>query len=321
LSARASNFSSVKIPEAPHLRVEQDSPLSRCTTWRIGGPADFLVRTANTGDLIAAVRWAREEGMPVTLIGGGSNLLVDDGGIRGLVVVSKAPGERSVDLVQWEDRGDDVRLTVGAQAPLSWVGRFASERGWAGMDWGVGLPGTIGGATVNNAGAHGTEMKDHLESVTVLRLDGSIEQHDRTWLNPTYRNTTIKAMARPRACVVLGTTMRLPKGETEELVRLADEHAAFRKETQPTGACGGSTFANPEGDFAGRLLEAADLKGYAIGPISFSTKHTNFIINAGGGTAEQVRELIAYGRSVVLERFGVELEREIEYVGDSAETE
>ena len=113
MSARASNFSSVKIPEAPHLRVEQDSPLSRCTTWRIGGPADFLVRTANPDDLIAAVRWAREEGMPVTLIGGGSNLLVDDGGIRGLVVVSKAPGERSGDLVQWEDFGDDVRKVGG----------------------------------------------------------------------------------------------------------------------------------------------------------------------------------------------------------------
>jgi UDP-N-acetylmuramate dehydrogenase len=269
--------------------------------------------------MIAAVRWARDQGLPVTVIGGGSNLLISDNGVRGLVIVSKVSGERSSDLVDWEDLGDAVLLTVGAQAPLSWVGRLASERGWAGMDWGVGLPGTIGGATVNNAGAHGTEQKDHLESIRVLRMDGTVELHDRAWLNPTYRDTTIKSMPRPRDYVVLAATMRLPKGNTAELVQLADEHAAYRKATQPTGACGGSTFANPEGDFAGRLLEVAGLKGYGIGPISYSTKHTNFIINGGGGTSEQVRELIAHGQTVVKERFGVELEREIEFIGDFAE--
>ena len=319
MSTRAPNFTDIQIPDARHLRVEQDSPLSRATTWRIGGPADFLVRVGNSAEMTAAVRWARDEGLPVTVIGGGSNLLISDSGVRGLVIVSKVSGERSGDLVHWQDVGDEVLLTVGAQAPLSWVGRHASERGWAGMDWGVGLPGTIGGATVNNAGAHGTELKDHLESITVLRMDGTIETHDRAWLNPTYRNTTIKALARPRDYVLLDATMRLPKAETPELVRLADEHAAYRKATQPTGACGGSTFANPAGDFAGRLLEVADLKGYAIGPISFSRKHTNFIINSGGGTAEQVRELIEYGQSVVRQQFGIDLEREIEFIGDFAE--
>jgi UDP-N-acetylmuramate dehydrogenase len=306
----------IQIPDAPHLRVERDSPLSRTATWRIGGPADFLTRASTTEDLIAAVLWAESEGLPVTLIGGGSNLLISDAGLRGLVIVSKVPGERSTGLVAWDDQGDSVVLTAGAQAPLSWVGRFASERGWAGMDWGVGLPGTIGGATVNNAGAHGTEMKDHLESVTVLRLNGEIQRHDRAWMNPTYRNSTIKAMPRPRPAIVLSATMRLPKADPADLVRLSDEHAAYRKATQPTGACAGSTFANPDGDFAGRLIEAAGLKGYAIGPVSFSTKHANFIVNAGGGTAAQVRELIEHGRSVVRQRFGIELEREIEYVGD-----
>ena len=321
MSTRTSNAPVIQIPDAPQLRVEQDSPLSRTTTWRIGGPADFLVRVGNAGDLIAAVRWGRDEGSPITVIGGGSNLLVADSGIRGLVIVSKVSGEKATSLVDWQDLGDEVLLTVGAQAPLSWVGRFASEHGWAGMDWGVGLPGTIGGATVNNAGAHGTEQKDHLESLRVLRLDGTIETHDRAWLNPTYRNTTIKSMERPRDYVVLDVIMRLPKGDTADLVRLADEHAAYRKATQPTGACGGSTFANPDGDFAGRLLEVAGLKGYAVGPVSFSEKHSNFIINAGGGTAEQVRELIAHGQAVVRDRFGVELHREIEYIGEMAGTE
>jgi UDP-N-acetylmuramate dehydrogenase len=309
----------VQIPEAPDLRVDRESPLSRCTTWRIGGPAEFTVRAGTAAEVVASVRWAASENLPVTLIGGGSNLLVSDSGLRGLVIISKTPGERAANLIDWQDLGDEVLLTAGAQAPLSWVGRFASERGWAGMDWGVGLPGTIGGATVNNAGAHGTEQKDNLESITVLRFDGEIEIHSRAWLNPTYRNTTIKAMSRPRASIVLDATMRLPKADSADLVRLADEHAAYRKATQPTGACAGSTFANPAGDFAGRLIEAAGLKGFAIGPVSYSTKHANFIVNAGGGTALQVHELIEHGRSVVREQFGIDLEREIEYLGSDLE--
>ena len=184
------------------------------------------------------------------------------------------------------------------------------------MDWGVGLPGTIGGATVNNAGAHGTEQKDHLESVTVRHDDGSIVIHPREWLEPAYRHTIIKASARPRPYIVLGVSLFLPKADQHELVRLADEHAAYRKETQPTGACAGSTFANPPGDFAGRLLEASGMKGFNVGPVAYSTKHSNFIVNSGGGTAEQVRELIATGKSEVRERFGVELITEIEDLGE-----
>ncbi len=313
----STDIAQITIPEAPHLKVERGTPLSRCTTWRIGGPAELLVRTGDPRDIIAAVQWASREGMPVTIIGGGSNLLIDDAGLRGLVIVSKVSGERSEALVSLEDESDSVLLTVAAQAPLSWVGRFASERGLAGMDWGVGLPGTIGGATVNNAGAHGTEQKDHLVSARVLTLDGEVREVDLEWLNPTYRMTRIKAMARPRGHLVLDVTMRLPRGDRDELVRLADEHAAYRKATQPTGACAGSTFANPPGDFSGRLLEVAGLKGFAVGPISFSTKHTNFIVNAGGGTAEQVRELIEHGHEVVREQFGVDLETEIEFLTDN----
>jgi UDP-N-acetylmuramate dehydrogenase len=306
----------ITIPDAEHLKVERGTPLSRCTTWRIGGPAELLVRTGTPDDIVGAVRWASSEGMPVTIIGGGSNLLIDDAGLRGLVIVSKVSGERSESLVTLVDEGDSALLSVGAQAPLSWVGRFASERGLAGMDWGVGLPGTIGGATVNNAGAHGTEQKDHLVSARVLMPDGEVREVDREWLNPTYRNTTIKAMARPRGHFVLEVTMRLPCGDRDGLLRLSGEHAAFRKATQPTGACGGSTFANQADDFSGRLLELAGLKGYAVGPVSFSTKHANFIVNSGGGTAAQVRELIAYGREVVRDRFGVHLETEIEFLSD-----
>lgn len=304
------------IPGHPHLVVLENSPMSLHTTWRIGGPADFLVRAPSPDDLIAAVAWARDEHLPVTVIGGGSNLLVGDRGIRGLVILARTPGERAERLLVVEDGGDHVLLRAGAQAPLSWVGRFCCERGWAGMEWAVGLPGTIGGATVNNAGAHGTEQKDHLVSVVVLNNEGEVQTVDREWLAPAYRYTTLKAAARPRPYHVLEVMLRLPKADPNDLVRLAEEHADYRRRTQPTGACAGSTFTNPPGDFAGRLLEAAGLKGFAVGAVSFSTKHSNFIVNAGGGTAAQVRELIATAQARVLERFGVRLEPEIEELGE-----
>ena len=309
-------MTSPEIPDRPHLKVMIDSPMSIHTTWRIGGPADVVVRTPEADDLIAVARWAKEQRLPLTVIGGGSNLLVADRGIRGAVALARVPGARSEKLVSVEDRVDFVLLTVGAQAPLSWVGRYASERGWAGLDWAVGLPGAVGGAAVNNAGAHGTEFKDALVAITVLNDQGEVERHDREWVAPRYRMTHIKEAPRPRPWHVVSVELRLERGSAAELSLLADEHAAYRKRTQPTGACAGSTFANPPGDFAGRLLEAAGMKGFAVGPVSFSTKHSNFIVNAGQGTASQVRELIETGRARVREAFGVELETEIEEIGE-----
>ncbi len=312
------NTDSIQIPGHPTLKMLRDAPMRLHTTWRIGGPADFLARAATPDDLIAAIAWGRDEGLPVTVIGGGSNLLVADTGIRGLVVLARTPGERATDLVDVKDQGDFVRLRVAAQAPLSWSGRYAAERGWSGMDWGVGLPGTIGGATVNNAGAHGTEQIDHLERVVVLNDAGEIEDKPAAWLEAAYRHTIVKAAPRPRPWTVLAAVMLLPKGDPVALVRLADEHAAFRKQTQPTGACAGSTFANPPGDFAGRLLEASGLKGFAVGGAAFSPKHANWIVNDGSATASDVRELIATAQMRVRERFGVELRREVEYLGDES---
>ncbi|MBL8128989.1 MAG: UDP-N-acetylmuramate dehydrogenase [Chloroflexia bacterium] len=286
------------------------------TTWRIGGPADYLVRASSPEDLLAAVAWARAEGLPVTVIGGGSNLLVADSGIRGVTILSRTTGERASGLIETQDLGDAVQMRVAAQAPLSWTGRYAAERGWSGLDWGVGLPGTIGGATVNNAGAHGTEQIDHLQQVVILTAEGDVVEQPAAWLQAAYRHTVIKAAERPRPWIVLAAVMVLPKGDPVELVRLADEHAAFRKATQPTGACAGSTFANPPGDFAGRLLEACGLKGFAVGGAMFSPKHANWIVNDGSATASDVRTLIATAQQRVLAEMGVELRREVEFLGD-----
>jgi UDP-N-acetylmuramate dehydrogenase len=304
------------IPAYPDLKLLPNSPMSNMTTWRIGGPADVAVRAGHPDQVVAALRWARDEGMPVTVIGGGSNLLVGDEGIRGLVIVARTPGERAEKLLSAEDLGDRVRVRVAAQAPLSWVGRYCCEHGWGGMDWGVGLPGAIGGATVNNAGAHGTEMKDHLETVEIALPDGAIEKHDRAWLQPTYRHTRLKDSSQPRGVAVTWVELLLPKGDPAALQQLADEYADYRHRTQPTGRCAGSTFTNPPDDFAGRLIEAAGLKNFVVGGVRFSTIHSNFIVNDGSGTAEQVLELIAHAQAVVLDRYGVRLETEIEPIGE-----
>ncbi|MCA9860418.1 MAG: UDP-N-acetylmuramate dehydrogenase [Thermomicrobiales bacterium] len=313
--SRTATAPSVQIPGHPDLKVLSNAPMSNMTTWRIGGPADFAVRAGHPDKVIAALQWAHDQNLPVTVIGGGSNLLVGDDGIRGLVIIARTPGERAGQLVSAEDLGAETRLRVAAQAPLSWVGRYCCDRGWAGMDWGVGLPGAIGGATVNNAGAHGTEMKDHLDRVEIARSDGTLESHDRAWLNPTYRHTRLKDSSQPRGVAVTWVELLLPKGDPARLKQLADEHAGYRHRTQPTGRCAGSTFTNPPGDFAGRLIEEAGLKDFAVGGVRFSTVHSNFIVNDGSGTAEQVLELIAHAQDVVLDRFGVRLETEIEPIG------
>lgn len=316
MSRTATASPHMHIPGYPDLKLLPEASMANMTTWRIGGPADLAVRAGHPDKVAAALQWANAEGLPVTIIGGGSNLLVGDGGIRGLVIVARTPGERAEQLLSAEDLGDRVRVRVAAQAPLSWVGRYCCERGWAGMDWGVGLPGAIGGATVNNAGAHGTEMKDHLESVEIALADGALESYDHVWLDLTYRHTRLKNAAQPRGVAVTWVELLLPKGDPDELRRLADEHAEYRHTTQPTGRCAGSTFTNPPGDYAGRLIEAAGLKDFAIGGVRFSNIHSNFIVNDGSGTTEQVLELIAHAQTVIHDRFGVQLETEIEPIGE-----
>lgn len=318
---RRNQTPSFDLPGAPGLRVLEGASMAMYTTMRLGGSADFLVRAQEPDHLVAAVRWAEIEGLPVTVIGGGSNLLVSDEGIRGLVIVVRTPGDRAVELLQADDHGDHVRVTVAAQAPLSWVGRHCAERGWSGMDWGVGLPGQIGGATVNNAGAHGTELKDHLTAIDILLHTGEIERKPVSWLEPSYRMTRIKAAPRPRPWIILRSIFDLPKDDPEKLVALANEHADFRKRTQPTGACSGSTFANPPGDFAGRLLEAAGLKGHRIGAMQLSPKHANWVVNTGGGTASDAWDLIQFAHASVKARFGIDLRPEIERVGEGVEGE
>lgn len=298
------------------LTIRRDRALSLHTTFRIGGPADFLVRASNSDEVTAAVEWAHERDLPVTVIGGGSNLLVGDGGIRGLVILVRAPGKQVQDVYQFEDLDDAVRLTVPAQAPISWLGHMSAEHGWEGMEWAAGLPGVVGGAVVNNAGAHGTETKDYLETVEIIDLERGVEIWPRDRLEPTYRHTILKVAPRPRRWIVSGATFVLPKGDRDELTARATEHARWRRQAQPTGACAGSVFTNPEGTYAGYLIEQAGLKGRRVGGVKISELHGNFLVNTGDATATQVREIISIVQEEVRRQFAIELHPEIEQIGE-----
>ncbi len=298
------------------LTIRKDRPLSLHTTFRIGGPADYLVRASNADEVLVAVEWARERDLPVTVIGGGSNLLVRDGGIRGLVILVRAPGKQVEDAYQVDDLDGAVRLTVPAQAPISWLGHLTAERGWEGMEWAAGLPGVVGGAIVNNAGAHGTETKDHLETLEILDLDGDMEIWTRERLEPAYRHTVLKVAPRPRRWIVLTATFVLPKGDRDELMTRATEYARWRRQAQPTGACAGSVFTNPDGTYAGYLIEQAGLKGRQVGGVKISDLHGNFLVNTGGATAADVFELISIVQEEVRRQFAIDLHPEIEQIGE-----
>ena len=302
--------------EQAQIKIQPEARTDLYSTFRVGGPADFLTRVGTLAEIRLALAWAREQEQPITVFGGGSNMLVSDKGIRGLVLVVRRTGKQAEDDLQIVDEGDTVLVTVPAAAPLSWFGRTAAEQGWEGMSWAVGLPGNLGGAVVNNAGAHGTETKDGLVSLRVVTADGELHEHPASWLQPEYRRTTLKAAGNPRQTIVLDATFRFTKGDAEQLKAEADRHAEYRHATQPTGACAGSIFKNPEGTYSGLVIEQAGLKGMRVGGAVVSEKHANFIVNDEKGTAADIVGLIAKVQDAIRKQTGIELHPEIERIGE-----
>jgi UDP-N-acetylmuramate dehydrogenase len=299
------------------IKIQPEARTDLYSTFRVGGPADYLVRAGTLDEICLALDWAQEHGQPITVFGGGSNMLVSDKGIRGLVLVVRRTGKQAEGDIQIVDEGDTVLVTVPAAAPLNWLGRTAAEHGWEGMSWAVGLPGNIGGAVVNNAGAHGTETKDGLVSLRVVTLDGEVHEHPKVWLQPEYRRTTMKASGNPRDTIVLDATFRFRKGDVETLKAEADHNAEYRHATQPTGACAGSIFKNPEGTYSGLVIEQAGLKGTRVGGAVVSEKHANFIVNENhDATAADIVGLMAKVQQIIREQTGIELHPEIERIGE-----
>jgi len=303
--------------EGASISIQPQARLDLYSTFRVGGPADYLVRAGDEREVALALGWAAEQALPVTVFGGGSNMLVADRGVRGLVLVVRRPGRDVESLLQVHNEdSESVIVTVPASAPLTWLGREASRRGWAGLTWAVGLPGNVGGATVNNAGAHGTEMKDNLLRLRLVEGDGSVVERDREWLAPEYRMTRLKARGNPKRDIVIDVTLKLGRADAAELQAEAEEHADYRHRTQPTGKCAGSIFKNPPGDFSGRLIEELELKGTRVGGAEVSPKHANFIVNEHDATAADIVELIELVRDRVREASGIDLQTEIERVGE-----
>lgn len=293
-------------------RLKIDEPMSRHTSFRIGGPAQALLVVDTTDDLCEAVLWARRARVPYYVIGQGSNLLIADAGIAGLVIVNRCR-EFHVCRV-------DATAVVHAEAGIN-LGALASEvgrAGWAGLEWATGIPGTLGGAIAGNAGAFGGEIGGALRKVHIMDGDGERREWYKEDLHLTYRSSRFKDElgVGSREFIILAAELALDKGDTDEIAKRTGEFARARQRTQPVGQpSAGSVFKNPPRGHAGWLIEGAGLMGKRIGGAQISPRHANFIVNVGDATAEDVMELVRLVRRTVGQRFSQELELEIELIG------
>ncbi|GGI97199.1 UDP-N-acetylenolpyruvoylglucosamine reductase [Alicyclobacillus cellulosilyticus] len=303
------NLDSVRRVFAAHGvgEVAFHEPLAKHTTWRIGGPADVFVCPRTVEELRGAVQAAKALAMPWTVIGRGSNLLVLDGGIRGLVI-KLADQFADIDV-------EGTRLTALAGRSYVSAAHIAIRHHLAGLEFATGIPGTVGGAVMMNAGAHGGETKDVLLWADVMDGDGDIHRYTNADLRFGYRYSILK----DRPGIVVQAAFQLRPGDPEELMAKVRAWSARRNSTQPLSLpnCG-SVFRNPAGMHAGRLIEEAGLKGFRRNDAQISEKHANFIVNLGHATAEDVLWLMQYARDAVWRQFGVWLETEVRILGEPA---
>lgn len=290
--------------QIPELKVLVDEPMKKHTTFRIGGPADFYVEP-DEKQLIKLLRIAKECDMPVTVVGNGSNLLVGDGGIRGLTVgIGKGLSKIEV---------SDNTITAGAGAILASAASKAADASLGGMEFAAGIPGSIGGAVVMNAGAYGGEIKDIILSATVLTADGQVKEIPKEELDLSYRHSCIPE----KGYIVLGAKLALTTKPQEKIRAKMAQLREKRVEKQPLEyPSAGSTFKRPEGYFAGKLVMDAGLRGYSVGDAQVSEKHCGFVINKGNAAAADVLTLIKDVQERVMEQFGVRLEPEVKMIGE-----
>lgn len=289
----------------PEDNIHVKEPMEKHTTFRLGGPADCLVEVENAGQLARIQHYLRQIEMPFIIIGNGSNLLVGDRGYRGIVLEM---GHRmsSIDI-------DGTCITAQAGALLSQVARRAMEHGLTGLEFASGIPGSVGGGTVMNAGAYGGEMKQVVKSVKVLDKEGNELELDNDTMEFGYRTSVI----RDHPFIVTEVCFELSYGKTEEIEARMKELMIRRKAKQPLEfPSAGSTFKRPEGYFAGELIMNAGLRGFQIGGARVSDKHCGFVVNTGSAVAADVLDVIHEVQSSVKEKFNVDLEPEVVILGD-----
>jgi UDP-N-acetylmuramate dehydrogenase len=298
-------------------RLQVDVSLKRYTAARMGGNADILITADSSDELADTVKFLWESGIPFIILGSGSNVLVSDAGVRQVVVLNHAK---------------QIRFNLQAKPPTVWVesganlgnlARRAATHGLSGLEWAAGIPGTVGGAVFGNAGAHGGDMSGNLVVAKILHLNPTTGEDKHVILQEdwpverfeyAYRSSIIKRQ--PGWVVVLSAELKLAASTPEAVQVKMDANKAMRQNSQPSGASLGSIFKNPENDHAARLIEAAGLKGKAIGKVEVSRKHANFFINQDNASARDYAELIRLAQQRVFEKFGVKLELEIELLGD-----
>jgi UDP-N-acetylmuramate dehydrogenase len=286
--------------------VRENVSLAPYTSARIGGPADVLLTVKSADELADAMQLIWEYDFPYYILGGGSNVLVSDNGFRGVVILNRAKNVRF-------ETGDSPTVWCEAGVVIANLAKRCASKGLAGLEWSATVPGTVGGAVYGNAGAFGGDMSDNLVWAELLTRNGR-ERFTVEQMGYGYRASVLKRGE--VNAIILSSLLRLKNSTEQDVSVKISEFSERRKATQPPGASMGSMFKNPEGDHAGRLIEAAGLKGTRIGSAEISTVHGNFFINHGETKAEDIRALIQLVQKTVLEKFNVKLELEIELVGD-----
>ena len=290
------------------VKTSRDEPLARFTTMRVGGPADLFATAHNAFELRALIRFARARGLPHLILGRGSDAVIADAGVRGLVVQVRAEGSRV----------DGQRYIAESGVQMARAATESQRAGLTGLEFGLAIPGTVGGAVWANAGAHDRDVAAVLESARVLAADGTEAVLPVRELELAYRDSRFKHGASGAAAeLIIEATFQLSPADPETIKGRLDEIRHWRQAHQPLGLpSAGSVFRNPPGDSAGRLIDAAGLKGLRIGGAVVSEKHANFIVNDQKGSAADVRQLAERVRAEVKARHGVRLEFEIEFLGD-----
>lgn len=292
-------------------RLRRSEPLSRHSTFHVGGPADLFLTTHSAEELETTVRLAGAAGIPLKVLGSGANILPADAGVRGLVI-------RNVSR-RFLLEADGNRVTVESGMVLPVLARRTARAGLDGLTWGCGVPGTVGGAVANNAGCYGASVSDHLVSVRTVDAAGAVREWPAAALTFAYRSSPFKAGASQEPAIkaaILSASFALQPGDAPALLAQVARWLEQRAATQPLDhPSAGSFFKNPPGHFAGRLIEAAGLKGLAHGEAQVSTKHANFFINQGHASASDLYLLALEVRQAVEQRTGVRLEREVELIG------
>ena len=298
--------------EKANLEIEKskilyNEEMKKYTTFKIGGKAECLIKIDNIKDLKSILRFVNENGVPLTVLGNGSNVLVSDKGIKGITIIIK------IEKIDIKEKNEKVEITVGAGEKIGKLGVLFLKNEITGFEELSGIPGTIGGATRMNAGAHGREIKDIVKIVRCVDYKGNEKEFTNEQMEFGYRTSILKK----EKYIVTEVEMELEKGNKEEIQNKMSEYAKYRKEKQPIEyPSAGSTFKRGKDFITAKLIDDAGIKGYSIGGAQISTKHGGFIINKGNATAKDVIELVQYTKDQIYNEFGKKIELEIELIGE-----